>query len=637
MDKKNLLAIGLITLLFTVWMIYMSVNTQAPPESAKKKDKKTENTLNDTSKSSKTPQTEDELQSAELTKTKNDSLDALNKYGVSLLPYTKGNEEIITVENDLVVAKISSRGGVIKEWTLKKYKTWNHYPSQLVWDWKGALAVKFASRETGREVDTRDFFFKFKDNKSTNYKLDKVGDSLQLSLVLDISGGRSIQRTYTFYKDKYHVNTAVKFTNFEDILTNKGWKFCWDNGIRYQEYNSVDESNDANGQIEMNGELFDVDATSYDPVSIQKTGVIDFAAVKTKYFAAAILPKPGKSFDGTVTISGQKHGAPDNGHFEKYNLSYSIPYRGGEQSREFEVYMGPTDYKILQDYKLQSLVNFGWRLIVRPIGEFFMLPFFMLIYHLIGNFGISIIVFSIFMKLLLYPLSIQQMRSAQKMQLIAPEMASVREKYKDDQAKQQQEIMKLYSEYGINPAGGCLPLLLQMPILYALWAVLRAQIDLRQAYFGFWIKDLSLPDNILTLPFPIFGISTISGLSLLMGITMFIQQKMTVTDPKQKAMIYMMPIMFVLMFSNFPSGLNLYYFMFNLLSILQQVYINKFSRKKLTLADLKRMPKKEGWFAKKMREASEIAKSQGKTIPGASSGSQSNRPSLNDRNPRKKK
>jgi YidC/Oxa1 family membrane protein insertase len=181
--------------------------------------------------------------------------------------------------------------------------------------------------------------------------------------------------------------------------------------------------------------------------------------------------------------------------------------------------------------------------------------------------------------------------------------------------------MKLYSEYGINPAGGCLPLLLQMPILFALWQFLRSTIDLRQEGFILWITDLSIPDVIIDIGFklPIFNMDKFSGLAILMGVTLFIQQKMTVTDPRQKMLVWMMPIMFTLMFSNFPSGLNLYYFMFNLFSIAQQYYMNNLAKNKLTLADLKRMPKKEGWLQKKMREAQEIAAERGKSLPGRAS------------------
>ena len=219
---------------------------------------------------------------------------------------------------------------------------------------------------------------------------------------------------------------------------------------------------------------------------------------------------------------------------------------------------------------------------------------------------------------MLYPLSIKQMRSVAKMRLINPILAEVREKYKDDQQAQQQATMKIYGEYGINPAGGCLPLLFQMPILYALYAVMNNAIDLRQSDFILWITDLSQPDIIIQFPFSLLGLTHISGLALMMGVTMFLQQKMTITDPKQKSLMYMMPIMFTLMFAYLPAGLNLYYFIFNLLSIGQQVYIEKFSKKKYTLEDLKKAPKKEGWMQRKMREAQEMAVQQGKIPPGMS-------------------
>jgi YidC/Oxa1 family membrane protein insertase len=161
--------------------------------------------------------------------------------------------------------------------------------------------------------------------------------------------------------------------------------------------------------------------------------------------------------------------------------------------------------------------------------------------------------------------------------------------------------------------GGCLPLLLQMPILYALYSVLTSNIHMRQAMFvQGWIPDLSVPDYILTLPFSVLGVHALSGMALIMGITMFVQQKMTVTDPSQKAMVYMMPVMMTMMFSNLPSGLNLYYLTFNFLGIAQQVYMTKFSKSKVTLEDLKRMPKKESWLQKRLQMAQELAEAQGR-------------------------
>ena len=593
----------------------MSVNQAPPPDmpdnkvdstqNIVKKDTATKETLN---KTASNPETHQE----DTTTVTNKNIEI---YGPTFAPAATGNERLIKIENEFVKIYLSSRGAVIKKYYLKNFKSWNQYPTQLIWSHYGEPAVTLSSREIGRDIDTRHLYFKF-DNTTKNHYILKGKETATVTLTLEPVPGKRIVKKFKFYGDKYSFDVDVTVENLDDILTNKGYKFEWLRGLRYQERNSVDESNEAESEVSINGEIFTLNADEYNLKKEKKTGVIDYAAIKIKYFAAAIKPLPPKSFDGTVILSGQRFGAENKGMIERYNMSYLIPYRGGKQTKSFQLYVGPIDYDILSEYGLESLVNLGWKFIIRPIGEFFMLPFFLFIYKLIGNYGISIILFSIVMKIILYPLSIQQMRSAQKMKIIAPEVAKVREKYKDDQKQQQQELMKVYSTYGINPAGGCLPLLLQMPILYALWGVLRTSIELRQADFALWIHDLSLPDSIITLPFPIFGITSLSGLALLMGITMFIQQKMTLTDPKQKAMVYMMPVMFTLMFSYFPSGLNLYYFVFNLLGILQQLYINNYSKNKLTLEDLKRMPKKESWFTKKMKEAQQIAESQGKTLPG---------------------
>jgi YidC/Oxa1 family membrane protein insertase len=161
-----------------------------------------------------------------------------------------------------------------------------------------------------------------------------------------------------------------------------------------------------------------------------------------------------------------------------------------------------------------------------------------------------------------------------EMQEIQPLMTTIREKYASDPQRMNQEIMKLYREHGVNPLGGCLPTLLQMPLLYALFIVFRSTIEVRQAPFFGWIKDLSAPDTIFNLPFslPLYG-DSVNVLPLIMGVTMLVQQAMTMKDPKQKFMVYLMPIIFTLAFNSFPSGLNLYYTLFNIFSIVQQKYM----------------------------------------------------------------
>jgi YidC/Oxa1 family membrane protein insertase len=201
------------------------------------------------------------------------------------------------------------------------------------------------------------------------------------------------------------------------------------------------------------------------------------------------------------------------------------------------------------------------------------------------------------------------MKSMKKMQLLQPKIKELKEKYKDDQQRVQKETMKLYSTYGINPAGGCLPMLLQMPILIALWSLFNVTVEIRHEPFIWWITNLSSPDVIMKLPFqiPILGLNVITGLAPLLGITMFIQQKMSVKDPSQKALVYVMPIMFTAMFMGFPSGLNLYYFMFNLLSIIQQQYINK-KKDGTELVPVPQSQRKKGGFMQRMMAAAEQQK-----------------------------
>jgi len=591
----------------TIWLIYNSVNQQPPP--LKDAEKGRESTTI-TQKPAEEPKPAVDTIIKE-TPVIPDTVSKFEKFGV-FAPFTKGNDEFITIENDLVKIVMSKKGATIKGWTLKNYKSWNGQPTQLIWNRGGELYMTFLTKEN-KKIDTRDLYFTL-NNTSGYYKLHGER-TLTLTARIDIGKDTSIVKTFKFYGNKYMFDAGVSLSNMDAIIPTRGYNFVWSDGLRYQEMSSVDESAEALAMASISGDVEEINADGADPVISSPHGYIDFVAVKTKYFGAAIIPYPEQSFDGTVDMLGTMYHAKNSGMVEKYTVSLRIPYKEPQQEQLFRVYIGPLEYDLMREYGLMNLMNFGWRIIVRPIGEYFMMPIFRFLYNLIGNYGIALIVFSLLMKIILHPLSIQQLRSAQKMKLLQPEMQKIRERLPDDQQAQQKETMKLYSEYGINPMSGCLPLLLQMPVLYALWSVLRVAIDLRQAPFVFWITDLSLPDTVFTLPFVFLGIKHLSGLALAMGITMFIQQKMTVTDPKQKALVYMMPIMFTLMFSNFPSGLNLYYFMFNLFSIAQQVYINKYSRKRLTLDQLKKMPKKEGWLQKKMREAQGIAESRGKSLP----------------------
>jgi YidC/Oxa1 family membrane protein insertase len=616
MDKKTLIGIVLIAAVMIGWMLYTSsVREEIPPEQSQNIEKKQEE-LNNSDKE-KIENSNANIQ--------NDSILQIakaEKFGEYFEKFADGKEQFVTIETDNFTTIISNKGGSLVRWRLKSYNKWDGNSAQLLGYDSYELCMKFTTTDL-KKIDSRDLFFEIEGIENdilNNNKIIKLSgeEKQEIAFKIDLGNGKELVKSVIFQGDKYHIDQNIKVNNLDGILKG-GYVLAWENSLNFQEKNSVDEANYTNGIISMNGSIEDFNVTDNELQTQDYTGVIDYLAIKTKYFTTAIIPQPWQNFDGTANLSGEAFNVKNKGIVEKYQMAINVPYKGGNQENSFQIFIGPIEYDLVKSYGLEATVDLGWRFLIRPIAEYLILPLFTAVHRFIPNYGIAIIIFSILMKILLYPLSIKQIRNASYMKLLAPEMEKNREKFKDDMQKQQMATMQLYSEYGINPAGGCLPLLVQMPILIALWRTLNATIELRQQPFILWINDLSRPDILFGWNFSILGLSHISGLALLMAVAMFLQQKMTIIDPKQKAMIYMMPVMFLFMFSNFPSGLNLYYFVFNLLAITQQVYANKFSSKKLTLEQLKaqtkKNPKKEGWLQKQMRQVQEMQAQGGKPLP----------------------
>ncbi len=535
-------------------------------------------------------------------------------------------EKIITIENERVKFELNTQGAKIKRWFLKNYKTWyskkgnqdffkNHVQLVNVAD-SGDFSLVFITKD-GKLVNSTKAEFSV-DAKNYYYRL-KEKDSLLLSFSLKVGENSYIKKNYFIKGNEYGLKCDIEMVNMEKYISNYRYDVVWANGINFVEKNSVDEANYSNASAYSGGEQVIVNASSAgEKVNKELNGKVDWLGIRNKYFAIMIAPE-NPSDEGGAAIEGHQKSIGKDGLKEIYNTSLKIPFNNQSyQKNTFLLYLGPVEYDILKTYgkNFESIVDFGsffgLKFIIRPISEYVLLPLFKFLHLFIPNYGFVIIVFSLIIKVALHPLTRSQMKSMKKMQMLQPKIAELKEKFKDDPQKMNKETMKLYSTYGINPAGGCLPLLLQMPILVALWGLFNVAIELRQAHFFWWIDNLSAPDVIFTLPFriPIFGVNQISALPLLLGITMFIQQKMSVKDPTQKALVYMMPVMFTLMFMGFPSGLNLYYFMFNLFSIIQQYYVNH-SHANVELVPVKN-PKKSGGFMARMMEAAE-KQSQQKT------------------------
>jgi YidC/Oxa1 family membrane protein insertase len=563
MDRSSVIGFILIGVILIVWLYLQNRNVEQMRTLQNNKEQ-----IQDT-----TPVTLDTLASQKVDTAYSE------KYGTIFGKFERGEEKIIMIETDKYYAEFSTKGGSLIKYEVKGFKTWDGYPVQLLYLEKGGeLNLLFTSKD-GKLINTKDLYFNADYEPWKKIDLNEGGKFvLSYELPVDTLGGKII-KTYSFTSGSYMFSLDVEFKNLSQFISNFEYQLIWENSLKLTEYRSDAEGSHAHAYAEMNDNLEVFDVTSKDePVKSDLNGQTDWVASRIKYFSVFLIPVSRKA-DGSY-ITGLYKDLPDNGHEKDYSIALKMlikNYRSEKAS--FNIYLGPVDYEILKSYEmgLQKTMRFSLDFLVRPIAQYFILPLFLFLHKFITNWGVVIIVFSLIMKILLTPFTRYQMKSMKKMGELQPKMNAIREKYKDDPQKQQQMLMKLYREEKINPAGGCLPLLLQMPILYALFGVFSSTIELRQAGFMLWIHDLSIPDEILRLPFkiPLFGIDTISGLALLMGITMFIQQKMTIKDPKQIAMVYVMPILLTLLFTTLPAGLNLYYFMFNLFSIIEQKFLMK--------------------------------------------------------------
>jgi YidC/Oxa1 family membrane protein insertase len=535
---------------------------------------------------------------------------------------------IITIETDLVIYELSTRGGNFHKVFLKKFNNWysagvdpdgNYYKTsvQLInYSLSDVYNISFISTE-GKAVNTKDLKF----TTSPEAKHIITGeDSLLITFRMEISPGREILKKYIFNAGTYLIKTDIELKGFNGLIADNTFDVSWDSGIRLVEKNISNEATIASADIYYGEEKVIIDAPGDgEKISKDFNGKVDWLAVRNKYFAAIMIPTDPTAVEGAY-IEGQTFPTKNLGHKEVYNVRLVVPFKGSDsEHKSINLYIGPIDYEQLKEigHNLTALVEFGsffgLKFVVRPIAEYLLLPLFKFLNNFIPNYGFVIIVFSLIIKIVVYPLTRKSFQSMKKMQMLQPKITELKEKLKDDPQKMNKETMKLYQTYGVNPAGGCLPILLQMPIFIALWGLLQAAIELRQQPFIFWIKDLSVPDVIYDLGFklPLVGVQELSGLALLMGITTYFQQKMSIKDPKQQALVYMMPIMLTILFMTFPSGLNLYYFMFNVFSIAQQYYINH-KQSDVELVPVDPSKRKKGFMQKLMDAAEQQSKQQPK-------------------------
>jgi len=372
--------------------------------------------------------------------------------------------------------------------------------------------------------------------------------------------GHNIEKKLTFYPDSYNIDIDIVFDQPSKFISRNQYTLGWAGGLPPTEKNVSNDYQFFEGFASLGGEHMGAKPKKGKLTEEGQKGSTLWSAIKTKYFISAIVPNnPGTAARVESELLDKR---------PVYNTEIT---QNTSSSNSFTLYLGPLDYDNLKsfDVDLESNVDLGWALF-RPIGQ--LISWLLTkMYAIIPNYGVVVILFAFLIKLLLNPLTVKTFESTRKMQALAPEINKIKEKYKNDPQKMSRAQMELYKSSGANPMGGCLPMLIQMPILVSVFSIFRSKIEFRGAPFIGWIDDLSVPDTLAEL-----GGFPINILPVLMGSTMFIQQKMMAApnaDANQKTMMYVMNVFFLFLFYSFPSGLNLYYFVFNLLSIIQQKYM----------------------------------------------------------------
>ena len=395
--------------------------------------------------------------------------------------------------------------------------------------------------------------------------------TIELKYSLNNNDGLAlINKIVSFSANKY-INEHYYEINDEAFEYSNNLELLWYGGLRPSEEKEDEDIAYGSGIISQAGETEDIQAKDSEKNIAREVfkGQTDWVAIRTKYFMSAIIAKdPGKY----ATLSEHNESFGNRKHTPLYSASIGYPLNVSTISSS--IYLGPLDVDYLSqtDVSLDASMNWGFAPI-RPIskGVLWVLKFMHNKLNL--NYGLVLLLFAVLVRLITGPLTQKSYESSQNMQKIQPEIKKIQAKYKGDPQRLNKETMALYKLHKVNPLGGCLPIMLQMPLLWALFMVFRTTIEFRGAPFMLWISDLSKPDVVLTLPFsiPIYG-DGVAILPLVMGATLLLTMRMSsaTMDKSQKPVMYFMNGFFILLFNTFPSGLNLYYTAYNMLSFFQQ-------------------------------------------------------------------
>lgn len=487
------------------------------------------------------------------------------------------------VETPFYRAVFTNVGAGPSQIILQEYETWDHKPIHMIEDTlQSAYTLGFLTTENFN-VETDELVFEQITPGDSLYLAE--GETKELAYALNISDSQRLIYTYTFNADTYEIGLEIEFEGLEQTIIGGAVDFGWKPELNDTEKNTTAIATYASAYVYTGGELLQLSLDEAGRKEQDYNGTIDWVSTRTKFFTQII--KTDNPTRGALLIGEQSGPAeqPSTHHHYQSFITTDLSQQGDVS---FQLYWGPLLYKELKNYHEYAYnmvdVSYSWlRWLSDPLVRYIIIPFFAFADDYM-SIGLAIILFAVLVKLVLYPLTKKSYKSMAAMKELQPKMQEIKEKYEDDPQKQQKATMKLYKEAGVNPLGGCLPNLLQFPILITLWLFFQNSILIRQQDF-LWANDLSAPDYIISLPFSIpFMGDQIAGFVLLMTGAMFLQSKLTGgiggapsggsgAGPNMEAMKYIFPFMLLFIFNNFAAGLSLYYLIYNLVSLGQQLFI----------------------------------------------------------------
>ena len=466
------------------------------------------------------------------------------------VPPTQVEAKDIVVETDLYKAVLSNQGGSLKSFVLKKFRETNEPTVKLVALINETNPAEYMLKTTATGFSLAPAVIY---TSNTDHLTVSKAERKPLEFVYVSPQGYVVKKTYTFSGDSYALDLSTQILNTgKDKLAG-----TLDLVLPYHvEGKDVQSRFEVSGSVTLVDNKLKVDALKDLDVKPIKYEKVLWAGFADKYFLSAVLSKDA----GIESVSVRKSA---NNYIDSVVVSPVFTVQPGQSyAVSHKLFFGPKDLDILkaQGNNLEQVLDLGWfSALAMPL--LYILKYF---YQYTHNYGIAIIIITVILKILFFPLTHKSYKSMKEMQKLQPKMLELKEKYKDDREALNRSTMELYKTHKVNPLGGCLPMVVQIPVFFALYKALMFSIELRHAPFMLWITDLAAKDPYYVTP-------------IIMGATMFIQQKMTPStmDPMQAKMMLALPVVFTFMFLNFPSGLVIYWLVNNILTIAQQAYINK--------------------------------------------------------------